>query len=343
MIHRNVLLGPTPIGLEELRIWQNLVEPLRHDAEPLGDPLPHPLPRHRRDEASTPVNVERTAVVALGVAVGKLAKHLAAPNQASGDEHVATPTVIGALAIVRERARKVRRGEHHDIVPRARHKHLGGEGGQSVVDVGQPVLSARRPTVRVETALLDEEGLPLGLAGPGALASGVDDLGHLLKLALDAGAAEGRLCRRRGEALAEVLGRLERGLHLARHRLPKDGARRVGQHLVEVGRDRRVPAEAVAARVIDSRRRHRPALEDEAVARDGIRLDLKRRVVVGEHAHDAAKHAAHRHALRVYVLSRLLLVRVGEEARREPQTARAVLVLVCDRVDQTADVCEQGE
>jgi hypothetical protein len=96
MVHRNVLLGPTPFGLKELRIWQNLVEPLLLDTVPLGDPPPHALPWRRGDKASTRVNVERTAVVALGVAVGKLAKHLSAPNQASGDEHVATPTVIGA-------------------------------------------------------------------------------------------------------------------------------------------------------------------------------------------------------------------------------------------------------
>ena len=112
-------------------VGQHLTHLLRRHAEPLREPVPHTLPRRRRDEPPARANGVRALVVKLR----RVRAVDLAPFQAAAEHDVvAAPRVVRARAVGSQRPAEVARADDGDVFPHALVDHLRVEARQRRVD-----------------------------------------------------------------------------------------------------------------------------------------------------------------------------------------------------------------
>ena len=132
-------------------------------------------------------------------------------DRAADDEMMASPAMVGAVAIVDQGAAEVGGGKGGDLVGDAEFDRGHVKGGDRFVELGQQFgMLDRERAVRVEAAEADEENLP-----PAAeRAAGADQAGDDLHL----------------------VGRCAHGRTREEHRIAVDRRGRVGAHEREIQR-----------------------------------------------------------------------------------------------------------
>lgn len=145
------------------------------DIPPLGHRVPHGLPRRRREH---PAAAKVRVALKLDEPVWVLTKHLRSLDAAADNKIVATPAVVGALAVGIERPAELGRDDHCHAVPHPLVLQLGRERREGIVDLphsGGDVHGA----VCVEPADLGEKG---GALGPKRAGVQLNDFANLLEL-----------------------------------------------------------------------------------------------------------------------------------------------------------------
>eukprot|EP00968_Pinguiococcus_pyrenoidosus_P012934 scaffold1159_cov215-Pinguiococcus_pyrenoidosus.AAC.6 len=145
-------------GHEVRAVGQHRVQLRGGHTEPGGQRIPQRLPAGGRDESASP-NVLRPGI---GQIVRVVAENLSSLHGTPGDEHVATPGVVGSKAIAGERPAELGRRDDHHVVPQTLQHHLFLEALDRLIDLlevgGQDAAHVR---VRVEAAYLHVEGVAL--------------------------------------------------------------------------------------------------------------------------------------------------------------------------------------
>ena len=320
----------------------------------------HAKPVHDRVEELIPGcgghhTATAVGVVAPGEEVIRVPpKYLAAVDRATEHKVVATPAVIGAAAIGGEGAAKVGLRDDGGVVPHAHELELLDEGVQSVIDVVKLIGKGAEPIVRVEARQLDVKHLPLFLQ----LFACLHEAGDLVQLLRELFAPfvashrgslvrEGLVGRDASQDRLKLVGVVERleqrvvvcvrkdrgGLRLL------DATHRLDDGLICTPLD--CPSRWVDLHWLRVRPR---SLHDLVRATERVRACLVRRVLQRDSVDHPAKQALCIVVLRVQALGLTLLPVVREEQRRDAGAvllARALVVLLSDRLDEGADVGDE--